>query len=243
MTFLNHDTDGRSGAALALRIGGGVVAVGSMLALVAGVGAAAAAPTAAPGPHKSYICKYVSKPGETERLQTGNNPIWTDNHSLLGYDGTVTVGQEFKDAQGRSVVIVANTDKLDPEPSVADCPPPAPPTSTTTTPPTSTTSTTTSTTTTSTTTTSTTTPPPSTTTTSTSPTTGTTTTAGPVSTVTTYPLQPVKGGVSVDPARANPFTPGQAGLLLLAVLGLVALLAGHRFPRALRLTRIRAPRE
>ena len=77
--------------------------------------------------HKSYVCKYVNTPGEGEVLQTGNNPIWVDNNSLLGEDGETFVGQEFTDAQGRSVVIVANTAKLDPEPTVEDCPPPNPP--------------------------------------------------------------------------------------------------------------------
>ena len=132
----------RPRATVALRLTGGAIAVGSMLALVAGVGAASAIPAADQTPHKSYICKYVSKPGEAERLQSGQNPIWTDNHSLLGYDGTVTVGQEFKDGQFRSVVIVANTPKLDPEPSISACvatpppsspPPSSPPPSTTTT--------------------------------------------------------------------------------------------------------------
>jgi hypothetical protein len=72
--------------------------------------------------HKSYVCKYVGKPGVDERLQTGQNPIWVDNHSL----GTVVtyVGEEFADAQGKSVVIVANTAKLTPEPTISDCPAP-----------------------------------------------------------------------------------------------------------------------
>jgi len=78
--------------------------------------------------HKSYVCKYVGKPGVDERLQTGHNPIWVDNHALLGHDGEAFVGQEFSDAQGRSIVIVANTPKLDPEPGVDQCPQPeAPP--------------------------------------------------------------------------------------------------------------------
>ena len=72
--------------------------------------------------HKSYVCKYVGTPGVDERLQTGQNPIWVDNHSLTGSPDLTYVGEEFSDAQGRSVVIVANTPKLDPEPSVADCP-------------------------------------------------------------------------------------------------------------------------
>ena len=33
------------------------------------------------------------------------------------------VGDEFSDAQGRSVVIVANTGKLSPEPGIGDCGP------------------------------------------------------------------------------------------------------------------------
>jgi hypothetical protein len=103
-------------------------------------------PAAQAGPdkvfHKSYVCKYVSKPGEQERLQTGQNPIWVDNHSLGDHSADVTfVGEEFTDAQGRSVVIVANTDKLNPEPGISACegetPSPTPtPTPTPTVPPT-----------------------------------------------------------------------------------------------------------
>lgn len=80
--------------------------------------------------HKSYVCKYVGTPGVNERLQTGRNPIWVDNHSLPGRPEETYVGQEFTDAHGRSVVIVANTGKLDPEPSIEDCPPPRGPTET-----------------------------------------------------------------------------------------------------------------
>ena len=74
--------------------------------------------------HKSYVCKYVGTPGVNERLQTGQNPIWVDNHSLLGTDGITYVGESFSDAQGKSVVIVANTVKLDPEPGIDQCPAP-----------------------------------------------------------------------------------------------------------------------
>ena len=77
--------------------------------------------------HKSYVCKYVNKPGGgTELLQTGQNPIWVDNHSIATKD-VVAVGDKFADKQGYSVVIVANTDKLSPEPSVGDCPTPETP--------------------------------------------------------------------------------------------------------------------
>src|SRR4051812_39455833 len=72
--------------------------------------------------HKSYVCKYVNKPGGgTELLQTGQNPIWVDNHSIAGKD-IVSVGDKFADAQGYSQVIVANTVKLDPEPGISECP-------------------------------------------------------------------------------------------------------------------------
>lgn len=74
--------------------------------------------------HKSYVCKYVRTPGEAEQLQTGQNPIWVDNHSLLGHDGETFVGQEFSDKHTRSVVVIANTDKLTPEPPVSLCSPP-----------------------------------------------------------------------------------------------------------------------
>ena len=74
--------------------------------------------------HKSYVCKYVGKPGKAERLQTGQNPIWVDNDSLPGFvKGSLAyVGETFADGQGKSVVIVANTPRLNPEPTVADCP-------------------------------------------------------------------------------------------------------------------------
>ena len=201
------------------RVAGGALAAGAALALVVGVGAADAAPSTAQAPHKSYVCKYVSKPGQAERLQTGRNPIWVDNHSLLGYDGTVTVGQEFKDGQFRSVVIVANTPKLKPEPSVADCPPVTPPPTTKTTPPTTPPVTKT-------------TPPP---TKTTPPATHTTTPAKtPAAVPSTYPLQPVKAGAAADVATSQlAVSPVQGLLVLLALIGL-ALALGLRVPRVMR---------
>ena len=223
MTRDRVQSPGRSRTTLVVRLVGGGVAVGSMFAIVGSTGVASAAPEKV---HKSYVCKYVSKPGQAERLQTGQNPIWVDNHSLLGYDGEVSVGQEFKDGQFRSVVVVANTPKLHPEPSVDVCAaptpqpstPPTPPRTTTTKPPPSTTTTHT-------------TPPPSTTTTHTTPPSTTTTAAAPVSSVTTYPLQPVKAGVTSDTGST---TPNKAGWLAVALLGLVALVTGGRLPRVMR---------
>ena len=79
--------------------------------------------------HKSYVCKYVGTPGIDERLQTGKNPIWVDNHALTGKDNSVVkVGDTFSDKHVKSVVIVANTVKLNPEPSISACPVPVGPT-------------------------------------------------------------------------------------------------------------------
>ncbi len=76
--------------------------------------------------HKSYVCKYVGTPGVDEVLQTGQNPIWVDNHSID--EDPVVEGSYFTDKQGRSFVLVANTAKLDPEPSADACPAPEGPT-------------------------------------------------------------------------------------------------------------------
>jgi hypothetical protein len=73
--------------------------------------------------HKSYVCKYVGKPGSGELRQTGQNPIWVDNQALTGIKNSdVKVGDTFSDAQGYSVVIIANTTQLKPEPSITLCP-------------------------------------------------------------------------------------------------------------------------
>jgi LPXTG-motif cell wall-anchored protein len=105
-----------------------ILAAFAALTMVFGA-SALLAPSANAAPtkvHKSYVCKYVGTPGENERLQTGNNPIFVDNNSITKETGkdTVSVGDEFADKQGRSVVIVANTLKLDPEPTIKDCPAP-----------------------------------------------------------------------------------------------------------------------
>ncbi|HET9759327.1 MAG TPA: hypothetical protein VFP51_06220 [Nocardioidaceae bacterium] len=75
--------------------------------------------------HKSYVCKYTNTPGGGSELsQRGQNPIWVDNSSIAGKDVPVSVGDRFGDGQGYSVVIVANTEKLTPEPPVSACPAP-----------------------------------------------------------------------------------------------------------------------
>ena len=118
----SHDTDAWKRRALSgesikgpwARVAG-VRAAGAALALVVGVGAADAAPSTAQAPHKSYVCKYVREagPGRAAADRSGTRSGSTTTR-LLGYDGTVTVGQEFKDGQFRSVVIVANTREAQP---------------------------------------------------------------------------------------------------------------------------------
>lgn len=100
----------------------------------------------------------------------------------------------------------------------------------------------------------TTTPPPSTTTTHTTPSTtkttgthtsppsSTTSSSGAVSTVTTYPLQPVNAGATSDPVAPRGVTPVQGLLLLIAVLAMSALLVATR-SRRLHFRRIGSPKE
>jgi hypothetical protein len=89
--------------------------------------------------HKSYVCKYVGTPGVDERLQSGQNPIWVDNHALTGKDDSIVkVGDTFSDKHGKSVVVVANTPKLTPEPKSDICPLPVGPIHVTVAPPTAT---------------------------------------------------------------------------------------------------------
>jgi hypothetical protein len=87
-----------------------------------------AATTTTEASHKWFVCKYVGTPGVDERLQTGDNPISVDGHSIVTYPNIV-IGAFFVDAQGRSVVIAEDTGQ--PEPSVDECPTPAGGTTTT----------------------------------------------------------------------------------------------------------------
>lgn len=108
----------------------GIAALG-VLVLSSGLAVMAAAPsaTAAPGDddvNKSYVCKYKITPGGTELIQTGQNPIWVGNSSIAGNDVPVANGDRFADAQGFSVVVIANSPKLDPEPGIEICEPGVP---------------------------------------------------------------------------------------------------------------------
>ena len=55
---------------------------------------------------KVWVCKYVGTPGEDEVLKEGKNPIKVSGNSVdKDKDGQIFVGDQFADAQGRSVVV------------------------------------------------------------------------------------------------------------------------------------------
>lgn len=65
---------------------------------------------------KDWVCKYVGTPGVDEHLKNGNDGlIWVDSHA--------TQGTWFKDAHGRSFVLLANVPRL-PKPDASQCPVP-----------------------------------------------------------------------------------------------------------------------
>lgn len=72
-------------------------------------------------PHKVYVCKYVGTPGDDEALQTGQNPIEVDTHSIDGFDGTFPFA--FNDAQTHSVAIGFVGEGY-PVKTIEDCPAP-----------------------------------------------------------------------------------------------------------------------
>src|SRR5829696_473290 len=98
----------------------------SAAATIAAVGLVAfSAPAhAAPASSLVWVCKYVGTPGDDERLQTGNNPIRVNGNSAdKDNDGQVFVGEQFADAQGRSVIVQIGGD--DPgEEACSSTPPP-----------------------------------------------------------------------------------------------------------------------
>ena len=85
----------------------GALLMSSGIALMAAPGPANAN-GAANGHHvtlKDWVCKYVGTPGVDEHLKNGNDGlIWVDSHA--------TQGTWFKDAHGRSFVLLANVPRL-----------------------------------------------------------------------------------------------------------------------------------
>ena len=70
-----------------------------------------------------WVCKYVGKPGDDEVLKEGENPIKVNGNSVdKDKDGQVFVGDQFADAQERSVVVQIDGD--DPPPGICSPTPP-----------------------------------------------------------------------------------------------------------------------
>jgi hypothetical protein len=90
---------------------------------VVGLVALSAPAYAADADSKVWVCKYVGTPGDDEVLKEGKNPIEVSGHSVdKDKDGEVFVGDQFADAQGRSVVV-----QIDGEDPGADICSPTPP--------------------------------------------------------------------------------------------------------------------
>ena len=72
-----------------------------------------------------WVCKYVRTPGDDEVLKSGKNPIEVNGHSVdQDKDGQIFVGDQFADAQGRSVVVQIGGE----DPGAGACSPTPPPT-------------------------------------------------------------------------------------------------------------------
>jgi hypothetical protein len=79
-----------------------------------------------------WVCKYVQTPGGDEVLKDGKNPIEVNGHSVdKDKDGQIFVGDQFADAQERSVVVQIGGD----DPGADICSPTPPPDVTPTNPP------------------------------------------------------------------------------------------------------------
>ena len=97
----------------------------SAAATIAAVGLVAlSAPAhAADADSRVWVCKYVRTPGGDEVLKGGENPIEVSGHSVdKDKDGQVFVGDQFADAQERSVVVQIEGE--DPGPDICSPTPP-----------------------------------------------------------------------------------------------------------------------
>jgi hypothetical protein len=84
---------------------------------------------AAPASSKVWVCKYVGTPGVDEVLKGGKNPIEVSSNSVdPGENGTIEVGDQFADAQGRSVVVQIGGASPGSDACSATPPPTVPPT-------------------------------------------------------------------------------------------------------------------
>lgn len=100
--------------ALSMAAAGGLALAGS---ITLATGPAAQAQVMEQG-DKVWVCKFVGKPFASELLKGGKNPIEVGWKSAdKDKNGEVSVGDEFADAQGQSVVVQINGE----DPGVAAC--------------------------------------------------------------------------------------------------------------------------
>ncbi len=110
-------------------VGAAVLFAGATMGVLAGPASASSSSTEGQ-PEKVFVCKYVGTPDVDERLQTGNNPIEVSVNAIPIYTGQPAsdlIGQEFADAQGRSIVIAVSPVRgggQGDEPTIEDCPAP-----------------------------------------------------------------------------------------------------------------------
>jgi hypothetical protein len=108
------------------------ISAAATIAAVGGLVALSAPAHAADASSRVWVCKYVGTPGDDEVLQGGQNPIRVSGNSAdKDEDGQVFVGDQFADAQGRSVVVQIEGD----DPGADSCSPTPPPVIPPTTPP------------------------------------------------------------------------------------------------------------
>ena len=100
------------------------ISAATTLAAVGLVGLSAPA-HAADANSRVWVCKYVGKPGVDEVLKGGENPIRVSGNSVdKPKDGEVFVGDQFADAQGRSIIVQIEGE----DPGIEACSPTPPPT-------------------------------------------------------------------------------------------------------------------
>jgi hypothetical protein len=102
-----------------------------LLAVAAAAGLATVVPVVFSAPAQAadantqvWVCKYVRTPGGDEVLKDGKNPIEVNGKSVdKDKDGQIFVGDQFADAQGRSVVVQIGGE----DPGAGSCSPTPPP--------------------------------------------------------------------------------------------------------------------
>jgi hypothetical protein len=126
-----HDTRsiGVPRKALSSAVAGALALAGTITLVASQTAVADETPYVTSG--KVYVCKYVGKPHNRERLQTGGNPIWVNWHAADRgpKDGKTYLGETFADAHDWSVVIQLGGS----DPGIDACKTTAPPSSSTTT--------------------------------------------------------------------------------------------------------------